>query len=115
MHAVRANVVCGTTDFGEAWNCRAPAIKGSWDVRSEEECLAKCIGCERCNYISLVPAAGDRSADCSWFTRCNLHSTDLMAVAGAHSRRIRSLNGTVLEDVAQVAQRHALREQEADG
>jgi hypothetical protein len=109
----RAGVVCGTTDFGQAWDCRAPAVKGSWDVQSEDECLAKCVGCDLCRYVSLVPPENQGgSSDCSWFSECALHSPHLQAVRGALSKRVRTRNGTVLESVARIAQRQAKVERE---
>lgn len=77
---------CGTTDEGPS-DCAA-GDKGSWKwpptVRTSsgvrmlnehmrgETCIARCLECERCRYVSFTLA----HRDCSWFHACHLHALE---------------------------------------
>lgn len=55
---------CGRTDADRGGHCTPNDFKGSWALGlSPEQCVARCIGCPRCGYVSYSPA----DLDCSWF------------------------------------------------
>lgn len=81
---------CATTEVGEGSDCRPTDKQGSWQLASVDQCLERCVACAHCRFISWSPHDGD----CSWFSRCDRLHTE--PPTGHRTRRIRSLNGTVL-------------------
>ena len=70
---------CSVTQDKEGTSCLLSDLQGTWplfthnEAEAAAECVAKCIGCRRCNWVSYSAVYGD----CSWFSACNvsaLHS-----------------------------------------
>ena len=67
---------CDVTAISEGRACLATDRKGSWPARSQGECVAMCVRCPRCHFVSWTPdtahnpARPDAEPDCSWFHAC---------------------------------------------
>jgi hypothetical protein len=84
---------CDDTSDGEGLDCLPDDTKGTWSVATPEACVARCVACKRCAYVSF--SASYR--DCSWFARC-----DLAALHSEHSSkhvtaRVRRDDGSMCE------------------
>ena len=64
-----ANGTCGNTNYGG--DCSVQP-RGAWNAKdlnitSVDECVAKCAGCKKCNFISF----STHNSDCSWYEACD--------------------------------------------
>lgn len=57
---------CGETQPGEG-DCTT-GERGSWPIASMDECVARCLSCAACNFVSLSTVTNN--VDCSWFSSC---------------------------------------------
>ena len=93
--------------------------KGSWKLSAREPignllkvCLAKCVACPRCHYISL--SRGDR--DCSWYTACPELRTRVGGyVLEHHTYQVRQVNGTTVDRVKRYLRKDAPQTFEDEG
>ena len=77
---------CGVTDVGPS-DC-AIAERGSWPATTMDDCVARCLACENCNFVSLSTDPGNQ--DCSWFSKCHLGAEKLLHPNGDVPTRVAS-------------------------
>ena len=86
----------------EGGSC-ARADLGSWVMASSIECARRCLGCERCNYISY----SHRTGDCSWFHECDV-SRLRVSGDGHVTQQLKNTTPFRLSDLTSRALQHAL-------
>ena len=86
-----ADGYCDTTSDGQGEQCRPQDSKGTWRIGSRQACLARCVACAQCHYISF----SEKFSDCSWFRTCDLSGLSMEHSSSHVSMQVRHDNGTV--------------------
>eukprot|EP00324_Dicrateria_rotunda_P002272 CAMPEP_0206161194 /NCGR_PEP_ID=MMETSP1474-20131121/7452_1 /ASSEMBLY_ACC=CAM_ASM_001110 /TAXON_ID=97495 /ORGANISM="Imantonia sp., Strain RCC918" /LENGTH=119 /DNA_ID=CAMNT_0053562957 /DNA_START=263 /DNA_END=619 /DNA_ORIENTATION=+ len=57
---------CDRTKVGEGASCEPSDAKGNWEAPTVAACVAACVKCPRCHFVSFDETYGG----CDWFRRC---------------------------------------------
>lgn len=82
---------CDTTSDGQGEQCRPQDSKGTWRISSRQACIARCLGCSQCHYLSF----SEKFSDCSWFRMCDLSGLRMEHSSSHVSMQVRNSNGTL--------------------
>ena len=77
---------CAITEYHQGQLCAAVDTKGSWIALgySESLCVARCVLCPRCHWVSYQAS----DADCSWFSSCGRDGWPTTGVPGSRHRTL---------------------------